>query len=338
MRNFKIALAALPLLAVLSAPARAQTLVVWGTDSSKQVSSAPDGDFRSVMGGATQGIALRTDGTPVIWGGEGDPVPLPATSALENETFRRRFGMGRSQAILIRTDGTLAAWNPNHLLSQNIPVGRFRNVACANVHAVAIAEEDGSLHAWGLNGFGGVDFDLLNAPAGAFKEVAARVFYTVAIREDGTLMGWGTPPAAMFATWARTPEDPRNFYIEGRKYKAIAAGNTHALAVRTNGAVDGWGVGSGGALDAPAHVRFKAVGAGVGYSVGLATDGMLWGWGAPGPTPLPLPPGTWTFESAGWTRYGDSSHYYIPAERFKWVAGGAFHVMAITAGRSGSED
>lgn len=337
MKARTIAFATLVILLTPPASLRAQELRVWGTNSSHQVSGAPDGNFRFGVSGATQIIAFRTDGTPVIWGGVGDPAGLPPASvALENDRFRDA-AMGRSNAILIRRDRTLVAWNPNHILSQNVPAGTFRDVACANVHAVAIDKDTGALHAWGANGIGGVDLGLLNTPSGSFTAVAARVLYTVAVRKDGTLMGWGSPPFAMFASWSQTPEDPLNYYIPDQKYTAVAAGNTHSLAIRSDGKVEGWGDASGGAIDAPTHVSFNAVAAGVGFSVGLATNGMLWGWGTPGATPFPLPPGSWSFASVGWTRYGDTNWYFVPDERFRTVAAGAFQIVAVTGGRHGDD-
>ena len=117
------------------------------------------------------------------------------------------------------------------------------------------------------------------------------------------------------------------------------------LAVRPDGTVRGWGNNSGGALDAPPHVRFKAVGAGFGYSVGISCDGILWGWGTPVSSPIPPPAyrnpppsQSWSFESAGWTRHGDSAYWYIPDERFKSVGASAFHISAIAADDDDGEE
>jgi alpha-tubulin suppressor-like RCC1 family protein len=165
-------------------------------------------------------------------------------------------------------------------------------------------------------------------------KVDARLLYSLALHEDGTLYGWGpAPPASnLFAGWAATSEDPGIRYVSGETFKAMAAGNAHALAIRQDGTITGWGTGAGGALQAPTHVRFKAVAAGWGFSLGLATDGTLWGWGTPAQSPFATR--AWTFASEGWARYGAFEQYYIPNERFKAIAAGAFHVMAITAGRS----
>lgn len=339
----------LPVLALLSAPAEAQTLRVWGHDGGGQKSTAPDGSFRAIAGGSFQGLALRTDGTPVLWGSSplaGAP-PLPAE--VESAHFRA-VAIARDDAVLIRPDGTLVHVGRNPLLGE-VPPGSYSAAAVAVVHAVAIAK-DGTLEAWGSDVFPPPSGPLAGPPAlggltdapegGPFKAVEGVVLGLLALREDGTLFGWGQPAFAFDAAggWAPTPEDPGNFSIPGKTFTAIAGGNIHALALLPDGTVTGWGNAlalAGGALRAPAHVRFEQVSAGWGFSVGLSTDGMLWGWGTP---LVPFAPQPWTFAGEGWTRCDACAdeHYYIPDERFKTVNTGAFHVMAITVGRAGDDD
>jgi alpha-tubulin suppressor-like RCC1 family protein len=176
---------------------------------------------------------------------------------------------------------------------------------------------------------------LLNAPGGGpFKQVDARVLYSLALHENGTLYGWGH--GAALAGWTPTPEDPSLFYIPDETFTFVAVGNVHALAIRFDGTVTGWGDGTGGALDPPPNVRFKAVAAGWGFSVGLSMDGTLWGWGTPFQPPLAAAGNAWTFASQGWTRFGNSNHYYMSDKRFQSIAAAAFHIAAITAGTSPS--
>jgi hypothetical protein len=314
------------LLALLTAPVQAQTLMVWGDDSQGQISDAPDGEFRAIAGGSVNGLALRRDRTPVLWG-SGPIGPPPIPDSLAAERFHA-VSIGRDDAALIRLDGTLAAFG-QHEAIKNVPAGTYSDVAVAVVHAVAIAD-DGALVTWGS------DAGLLHAPGGGpFKQVEATLLYSLALHEDGTLYGWGRAAQGTFvlAGWTPTPEDPQILYVPDKKFKAIAAGNVHALAIQVEeGTVEGWGNGTGGALQAPEGVKFKEVAAGWGFSVGLATDGTLWGWGTPHSITIPFATDVWTFASQGWTRHGDSDHYFIPNQRFRSIAAAAFHVMAITAG------
>jgi alpha-tubulin suppressor-like RCC1 family protein len=206
---------------------------------------------------------------------------------------------------------------------------------CRACCAVAVAS-DGSLKAWGSDSFpspGGTLTGLLNAPEGRpFKAVDASVLYSLALHQDGTLYGWGHEAHGINVLdgWTATPEHPAIFYRPGETFKAIAAGNVHALAIRPDGTVTGLGNTAQGALAAPAQVRFKEVAAGWGFSIGLETNGTLWGWGTPVKSPFAAQ--GWTFASLGWTRSGDTEHYFVPGQRFKLIAAAAFHIMAVTAG------
>jgi len=322
------------LLALFLVSAQAQTLMVWGDNASSQISAAPEGDFKAIAGGSINGLALRWDRTPVLWG-SGPIGPPPIPDALAAEQFYA-VAMGRDDAVLIRLDGTLAAFGRNAPVT-SVPAGSYLEVTVAAEHAVAIAD-DGTLVAWGWDNYpppNGALTGLLNAPAGGpFIAVAARVLYSLALHEDGTLYGWGhgANGTNVLAGWTATPDNPGIFYVPNQTFKAIAAGNVHALAIRPDGTVTGWGNATGGALQPPAHERFKAVAAGWGFSIGLSTDGTLWGWGTPFKSPYAAQP--WTFASQGWTRYRDTENYYIPHERFKSIAAAGFHITAITAGRS----
>lgn len=318
-------------------------LKVWGDNASRQISDAPGGPIKAVAGGAFQSLALRPDGTPVIWGSRptdptnGLPIgPGSIPGGLAAEKFHA-VAIGRDDAVLIRPNGTLAAFSRDPTAPvTTVPAGSYSTATVASVFAAAIAR-DRTLTAWGSDSWqpptGGPLKGLLNAPKGGpFKAVSARVLYSLALHENGTLYGWGhgAHGTNVLEGWTPTPEDPQISYIPDQTFTTLGAGNVHALAIRPDGTVTGWGNDADGALQAPAHVRFKAVDAGWGYSVGLATDGTLWGWGTPFKSPFA--PQGWTFTSEGWTRYGNTHNYYVPDERFKSIAAAAFHVMAITAG------
>jgi len=188
---------------------------------------------------------------------------------------------------------------------------------------------------WGSDSYqdpvtGNVLTGLLNAPPGRpFKAVDARLLYSIALHDNGTLYGWGhgAQGTNVLEGWTPTRSDPDVYFVPGRTFAAIAAGNTHVLAILPNSAVTGWGNDSGGALQAPARVRFRSISAGWGFSVGFAQDGTLWGWGTPVKSPFASQ--SWTFASLGWRRHGESDHYYVPRLRFRSVAAAAFHIMAI---------
>ncbi|MDP2889170.1 MAG: hypothetical protein Q8P34_09450, partial [Bacteroidota bacterium] len=205
----------------LKAAVQPQTLMVWGDDTWGQISNAPAGKFKVVSGGSINGLALRWDKTPVLWGaGPIGPPPIP--EALASEKFQA-ITIGRDDAVLIRQNQTLAAFGRNDVVT-NVPSGYYHAVAVAVVHAVAIAD-DGTLKTWGSDSYfspNGFLTGLLNAPKGSpFIAVDARTLYSLALHEDGTLYGWGH--ANFLFGWTPTPEDQRIFYIPDQKFKAVAA-------------------------------------------------------------------------------------------------------------------
>jgi alpha-tubulin suppressor-like RCC1 family protein len=333
---------------ILVPSVQAQTLRVWGADRSGQVSMAPEGNFKAIAGGSFEGLALRTNGTPVLWGSGPAGVMLPFPPEIANDHFRA-ISLGRDDAILVRTNWTLVHYGRNPVMD-NVSPGSFVEVAVAAVHAVAISQ-DGTLKAFGSDVYppssgplagtpGEIITGLTNAPnRGPFEAVESVVTGSLALRRDGLLFGWGRPAFEFDAAggWLPTPGNPAIYYIPGDTFKAIAGGNIHAIAVRWDGTVTGWGnslAKAGGAIVAPSNVRFEQVAAGWGFSVGLSTDGTLWGWGTPFAHPASE---AWSFASEGWTRCGACAeeHYYVSGERFKTVAAGAFHIMAITRGKGG---
>lgn len=306
-------------------------LMVWGDDTFGQVSNAPDGKFKVLAdGGSINGLALRWDNTPVLWGSGPFGLP-PIPEELTAEEFFA-IAIGRDDAVLIRKNHTLVAFGQSTFFT-NVPSGFYNTVTIGAVHAIAIAD-DGTLTAWGsdsqLMPYGLVT-GLLNLPQGGpFISVKARLLCSLALHQDGTLYGWGHPAYGVniLEGWTSTPEDQEVYYLPELKFKSIAVGNVHALAIQPNGTVVGWGDGSGGALIAPPNIRFNEVAAGWGFSVGIATDGTLWGWGTPFKNPFATE--GWTFASQGWTRYNNTEYFYIPDKRFKSVSAAAFHLEALT--------
>jgi LPXTG-motif cell wall-anchored protein len=95
--------------------------------------------------------------------------------------------------------------------------------------------------------------------------VSAGFFGTIALRTDGTVVGWGdgvTPPAAA--------DDA----------VAISAGAYHYLALQDDGSIVSWGDPSGSAATAPAGATpAVAIAAGGAFSLTVNEDGAVSGWG-----------------------------------------------------------
>jgi alpha-tubulin suppressor-like RCC1 family protein len=95
--------------------------------------------------------------------------------------------------------------------------------------------------------------------------IAAGSYYSLALKSDGTVAAWGSPP--------QVP-------LQLNNVKAIAAGYIHSLALKADGTVIGWGDDSYGETDPPVGLNnVVAISAGWGFSLALESDGTVVGWG-----------------------------------------------------------
>ncbi|MCC3156479.1 hypothetical protein LJ737_04475 [Hymenobacter sp. 15J16-1T3B] len=165
---------------------------------------------------------------------------------------------------------------------------------------------DGTLWAWGLNGYGqlgdGTRLDR-SVPtqigmATNWLAAATGEFHSVAVRRDGTLWTWGDNSAGQLGNGRRgsTADEERHVPEQvgtRRDWQSVAAGNRYTLAIRRDGTLWAWGHNRSGQLgdgsttgrNAPVQVGtvadWQAVSAGTGHTLALRRDGSLWAWGIP---------------------------------------------------------
>ncbi|HZL84593.1 MAG TPA: hypothetical protein VFD07_04360, partial [Candidatus Krumholzibacteria bacterium] len=156
--------------------------------------------------------------------------------------------------------------------------------SCAFVAATAQAQ--GHVVTWGL----WVGDGRLHAES--FVEVAAGNGYTVARRNDGSVVAWGWNDGPCNA-----PALP-----PGLTYVEVAAGGRHCVARRSDGSVVAWGDNSWGQCNVPAlppsltYVEVAAGGftptVGEGHTVARRSDGSIVSWGChfSGQCNVPTPP------------------------------------------------
>ena len=103
--------------------------------------------------------------------------------------------------------------------------------------------------------------------------VAAGNSFALALRAEGTVVGWGNPP------YSTVPAGLNHV-------TAIACGNSHSLALRNDGTVVAWGTGV--ATNVPAGLtNVTAIAAGFTHSLALKANGTVVAWGSGSGTNLP---------------------------------------------------
>ncbi len=178
-------------------------------------------------------LALTSDGLVYTWGygtggqlGNGTaadsltPVAVDTTGVLAGKTITH-ITAGSEHSLALTSDGSLYAWGPNWsgqlgngtITNSSVPVavdttgvlaGKTIVQASAGYGHSLVLTSDGSVYAWGTNGFGGlgngtavdslipVAVDTTGTLAGkTVTQVAAGFYHSLALTSDGSLYAWG---------------------------------------------------------------------------------------------------------------------------------------------------
>ncbi len=245
------------------------TVVVWGDNAYGQrwVPAGLD-EVVGIASGAWHVVALRADGTAAQWGSN---LYGEANWQVEPANLAA-VTAGFFETVALRSDGTVTAWGP--VSATPVPPGLSNVVAVAtdNQNALAV-KADGRVEGWNLNQ-GGLSWRPLFVPPEATNVIEAAVGsgHFVALRADGTVVGWDLGESGV----GMVPEGLT-------EVTAIAAGHAHVLALRRNGAVVAWGAGTsldpvnppeyGQSMVPPGLSNVVAVAAGGFHSLALVGDG-----------------------------------------------------------------
>ena len=244
---------------------------------------------------------------------------------------------GTNFSVALRADGTVWAWGINHVAQLGartgdtcgagdtaLPCSRtplrvpglagVRAVSAGSRHTLAL-RADGTVWAWGANGFGQVGTDVADgctvggvvlpcSPApvrvGALERVAAVAGgsrHSLAVGEDGAVWAWGLNEfgqlgVATTEICGGAPCSPRPTRVTGLDdVAAVAAGDDYSLALKKDGTVWAWGLNDAEQLGdgtttnrgTPAPVAglagVRALAAGQSHALAIAADGTVWAWG-----------------------------------------------------------
>lgn len=253
----------------------------------------PTKSWRSLSNGATESMAaIGIDNSLWLWGrnescqlGLGDVVDRSAPVESFGQALNwKQVSMGWKHTAAIKTDGSLWVWGsnayarlgigtfsyPNPDIIVSTPVTTFaggndwKSVSCGFGHVLAL-KNDGSLWAWGLNGYGEcgvganpgttpfISIPTQVEPSFTWVKADAGRYFSAGIKNNGSLWTWG-----------------RNSYGQ----LGIARSETNIIALDPS-AVYGQDFGNNFGSS-----NWKDVKCGGGSAIAIKSDGSLWGWGS----------------------------------------------------------
>lgn len=240
--------------------------------------------FKKIDTSHRHSAAITTGGALYTWGTNGyselgrtgsTTSPLQLGSA----TTWKDVACGKDYTVAVKTDGTLWSWGRN--AGGQLGLGNYNNqstptqvgsstiwstvAAGSGTHAAAI-KTDGTLWAWGSNGYGQLgaeDFNTKNSPnqmrklvggsgtvgSTSWAQVACGYAFTIAIDVNGNIWSTGFNASGQLGLgFYNNSRYLLNQIGSGSDWKQVSCGKTHALAVKTDGQIYGWGNNSSGQL------------------------------------------------------------------------------------------
>jgi alpha-tubulin suppressor-like RCC1 family protein len=200
----------------------------------------------------------------------------------------------------------VAAGRPS---AETTPLARIAMISAGEGGFALALRQDGTVLSWGANaagtlGNGTTDPNLLPSAVfglGADSDVvtvAASTVFALALKADGTVVGWGANALGQLGdgTFTNRPTPVTSATLgSGSGVVAIAAGLSHAVALKADGSVWSWGSNNNGNLGNPAivgasNMPVPVVGLGSGsgvvsltaggnFTLALKADGTVWAWG-----------------------------------------------------------
>jgi len=313
----------------------------------------------TITSGQSHVLALKTDGSIVVWGddfygelGNGTsglsnlPIPVPG---LSNNIVG--IAGGRSYSLVLKSDGSVVAFGLNSngqfgggIMSNNtIPVqtGMLSGliaVAAGEQHSLAL-KSDGSVMAWGNNFYGQLGDGttiLRNTPTpvtglSGVIAIAAGENHSVALKGDGTVWAWGQNAGGQLGNGGgdNSPVPVQVPSLSG--VTAISARRAITLALKNDGTVWAFGdnltgqFGDGTTKFGNSPVKVSkltgatAIAVGSYFCMALRNDGSVFTWG---------------YNGNGELGIGSTKNSKVPVQIKKLtdvskIAAGGYHAMAL---------
>jgi alpha-tubulin suppressor-like RCC1 family protein len=251
-----------------------------GTTTNRTVPTqiGKDTDWVFVSAGKRHVLAIKANGLMYSWGsnvngqlGDGTNTPkfaptkvpgLPATALWAS------VSAGETHSLGLMRDGTLWSWGggTQGQLGNNIKAdlsapgkvgtSTWSSISAGAFHSIAI-NNDGTLWSWGQNtsgqlGTNGSDVVavptlVLGPSVNNWAVASAGALHTMAVRNDGTLWGWGSNAEGQLGTG--NGDEPSPVQVGTRNnWSAVSAGTGHSAGLQSDNTLWTWGRGQEGQL------------------------------------------------------------------------------------------
>jgi len=247
-------------------------------------------DIRAISAKAYTFLALRNDGSIIMWGKE-----ACGNSKAPTEANISAISAGGSFCMALTSDNTLKLWGSVGSPAANPPQTRnIAKISAGYFHALALTE-DGQVLAWGDNSFQQCEVPIFTAPV---VDIRAGIDSSIAILNDGSAVVWGQNMAAGTYQSVRDIAPAYNhsailftngtIHINGEMmgagyefpnsndYIAVAADEQAQIAIRRDSTVVGVGSYSANQVNTPNNLdNIVAVATGITQSLALHSDGSV---------------------------------------------------------------
>ncbi|HLY08606.1 MAG TPA: RCC1 repeat-containing protein, partial [Planctomycetota bacterium] len=231
----------------------------------------------AIAAGKDHAVCMLQDGSVACWGSNGsaqsgDGLGITFNTPMLTPNFTQAVAIagGGTHTIALRSDASLWTWGGNYhgqLGNGTVSVSAstpFQVPGMTSVTALAAGElnsyavlSDGTIWGWGANdsvqlgagvpqGTDSLTPTRILGLSGAFTAVTAGAEHVIALRNDGTLWGWGRNSSGSLGTGSSSPDVvPSPVSVAGlSSITAISAhpDGFHTLALRNDGTVWAWGL------------------------------------------------------------------------------------------------